>query len=79
MIFLSVWEYIRLVLVNHVVHLVVPLTLEVFEVLILIQVSLAIPELLDLHGIDLLLKHLTRVQEGLHTVIFVAMCRQSLG
>lgn len=58
-------------------HLVVPLRFELLKVLVLFQVSLAIAELLDLHWINLFLKHFTRIEKSFHTVIFFAMRCQS--
>jgi hypothetical protein len=67
-------EDIGLVLVNHKVHLIIPLILEIFEVLVLSKVLLSIMELQNLTGINLFLQHLTRIQESLGTFIIFVIC-----
>lgn len=63
------WEYVRFILIDHVIHLVVPLVLEVFEKLISREVSLSIMKLFYLHGIDFLFEHLSRVKESFRTLV----------
>jgi len=59
--FMGIGEYVRFVLIDNIVHFVVPLRLEVLEVLIFLEISLAIDEFLQLQRIDLFLEHFTGV------------------
>jgi hypothetical protein len=73
------WEDIRFILIDHVIHLVVPLVLEVFEKLIPREVSLRIMKLFYLHGIDFLFEHLSRVKESFRTLIVLMVFSLRLG
>ena len=59
--FMGIWKYVRFVLIDNIVHFVVPLRFEVLEVLIFLEISLAIDEFLQLQRIDLFLEHFTGV------------------
>jgi hypothetical protein len=59
--FMGIWEYVGFVLIDNVVHFIVPLRLEVLEILIFFEISLNIVEFLQLQRIDLFLEHFTGV------------------
>ena len=58
---MGVREYVGFVLIDNVVHFIVPLRFEVLEILIFLEISLDIVKFLQLQRIDLFLEHFTGV------------------